>query len=77
MSKTDAWSWDVELFNCRPVHTLSFAFRHLPPNSARNGYATEGALLTPRSCLSLTSLVVSVVVKQHVIYLLTDAVSAL
>ena len=27
------------------VHTLSTAFRHLPPNPARFGYATEGALL--------------------------------
>ena len=27
---------------CR--HTPSIAFRHLPPNSARSGYATEGAL---------------------------------
>ena len=26
------------------THTLSTAFRHLPPNSARFGYATEGAL---------------------------------
>ena len=25
-------------------HTLSTAFRHLPPNSARFSYATEGAL---------------------------------
>ena len=25
-------------------HTPSIAFRHLPPNSARLGYATEGAL---------------------------------
>ena len=25
-------------------HTPSTAFRHLPPNSARIGYATEGAL---------------------------------
>ena len=25
-------------------HTPSIAFRHLPPNSARTGYATEGAL---------------------------------
>ena len=25
-------------------HTPSTAFRHLPPNSARFGYATEGAL---------------------------------
>ena len=25
-------------------HTLNFAFRHLPPNSARIGYATEGTL---------------------------------
>ena len=25
-------------------HTLSSAFRHLPPNSARFSYATEGAL---------------------------------
>ena len=28
-------------------HTPSIAFRHLPPNSARFGYATEGALFTP------------------------------
>ena len=28
----------------RLVHTLSIAFWHLPPNSARFGYATEGAL---------------------------------
>ena len=26
------------------IHTPSIAFRHLPPNSARFGYATEGAL---------------------------------
>ena len=26
------------------VHTTSIAFRHLPPNSARFGYATEGTL---------------------------------
>ena len=26
------------------THTPSIAFRHLPPNSARFGYATEGAL---------------------------------
>ena len=26
------------------VHTPSTAFRHLPPNSARFSYATEGAL---------------------------------
>ena len=25
-------------------HTPSAAFRHLPPHSARTGYATEGAL---------------------------------
>ena len=28
----------------RTIHTPSIAFRHLPPNSARFGYATEGAL---------------------------------
>ena len=31
---------------CTPaciLHTPSIAFRHLPPNSARFGYATEGA----------------------------------
>ena len=27
-----------------PSHTPSIAFRHLPPNSARFSYATEGAL---------------------------------
>ena len=26
------------------IHTLSIAFQHLPPNSARFSYATEGAL---------------------------------
>ena len=26
------------------MHTPSIAFRHLPPNSARFGYASEGAL---------------------------------
>ena len=26
------------------TQTTSIAFRHLPPNSARSGYATEGAL---------------------------------
>ena len=26
------------------AHTPSIAFRHLPPNSARFSYATEGAL---------------------------------
>ena len=29
---------------CSRPHTPSIAFRHLPPNSARFGYATEGAL---------------------------------
>ena len=28
----------------RTAHTPIIAFRHLPPNSARFGYATEGAL---------------------------------
>ena len=28
----------------RWAHTPSIAFRHLPPNSARFSYATEGAL---------------------------------
>ena len=27
-----------------PLHTPNTAFRHLPPNSARFSYATEGAL---------------------------------
>ena len=33
-------------------HTPSTAYRHLPPNSARFSYATEGATpaLSPRSC---------------------------
>ena len=30
----------------RSTHTPSIAFRHLPPNSARFSYATEGALFT-------------------------------
>ena len=28
----------------RLTHTLSLAFQHLPPNSAKYSYATEGAL---------------------------------
>ena len=32
------------------LHTPSIAFHHLPPNSARFSYATEGALKSPRSC---------------------------
>ena len=28
-----------------PLHTQNIAFRHLPPNSARTGYGTEGAAL--------------------------------
>ena len=28
-----------------PLHTQNIAFRHLPPNSARIGYGTEGAAL--------------------------------
>ena len=28
-------------------HTLSTAFRHLPPNAARFSYATEGSLSCP------------------------------
>ena len=31
-------------FRHGPLHTPSSAFRHLPPNSARFSYATEGAL---------------------------------
>ena len=30
----------------RLTHTPSIACRHLPPNSARFSYATEGALIT-------------------------------
>ena len=30
----------------RLAHTPGIAFRHLPPNSARFGYATEGSLFT-------------------------------
>ena len=33
------------------VHTLSLTFRHLSPNSARTGYATEWALQTPSTAL--------------------------
>ena len=36
-------------------HASSIAFRHLSPNSARTGYATEGALLSPRSCPQMQS----------------------
>ena len=32
------------------THIPSIAFRHLPPNSARFSYATEGHSLSPRSC---------------------------
>ena len=33
------------------THTPSVAFRHLPPNSARFGYATEGALFYLRTAV--------------------------
>ena len=33
-----------DLFGENLNHTPSIAFQHLPPNSARFGYATEGAL---------------------------------
>ena len=36
------WTSSDRCHGC--VHTPSIAFRHLPPNSARFGYATEGAL---------------------------------
>ena len=32
-----------------PGHTPSLTFRHLPPNSAKIGYTTEGTLLSPCS----------------------------
>ena len=31
-------------------HTQSLAFRHLPPDSAVIGYATEGVLFTSHTC---------------------------
>ena len=34
----------VAFTRVRLQHTPSIAFRHLPPNSARFSYATEGAL---------------------------------
>ena len=39
-------------FNSRCVHTPNTAFRHLPPNSARFSYATEGALFISAAQLS-------------------------
>ena len=43
---TTAFGTEQEVFDTRqgPWHTPSTAFRHLPPNSARFSYATEGAL---------------------------------
>ena len=38
------WGCAVRLCGGVVGHTPSIAFRHLPPNSARIGYATEGAL---------------------------------
>ena len=38
------WWGDLLLCHCQAAsHTSSIAFRHLPPNSARTGYSTEGA----------------------------------
>ena len=34
-----------ELWSVGEAHTPSTVFRHLPPNSARFSYVTEGALL--------------------------------
>ena len=38
------WGCGVRLCGGVVGHTPSIAFRHRPPNSARTGYATEGAL---------------------------------
>ena len=38
--------WAEWTGNCS-THTPSITFRHIPPNSARFSYATEGALHTP------------------------------
>ena len=46
------------------VHTPSTAFRHLPPNSARFSYATEGALFITAQ---LSSVAVSALRKGRVL----------
>ena len=43
VSESKAWS----PYQLASTRTSSIAFRHLPPNSARTGYATEGALHSP------------------------------
>ena len=48
----------------RRIHTQSIAFRHLPPNSARFSYATEGALFI---CAQLSSDAVSALRKGWVL----------
>ena len=45
LEKIDIPYSDVSDWGHRPWHTPNTAFRHLPPNSARFSYATEGALL--------------------------------
>ena len=42
-SKVQAGEWTLGVSE-RRCHTPSIAFRHIPPNSARFSYATEGAL---------------------------------
>ena len=59
-------------------HTPSIAFRHLPPNSARTGYTTEGA---PFISAQLSSDAVSALATEEAPFisaqLSSDAVSAL
>ena len=41
----------LSLWTLTLTQTLSITFQHLPPNSARNGYATEGSLfITVQLC---------------------------
>ena len=50
------------------MHTPSIAFRHLPPNSARFSYATEGALFIS---VQLSSDAVSALRKVPVLLIMT------
>ena len=49
-SHTRSLAWERELHG----HTPSITFWHLPPNSARFGYATEGALFIPGKAVTDT-----------------------
>ena len=59
-------------------HTPSIAFRHLPPNSARFGYATEGALVVcEESAITAISLIIIIIIDNFSIALFISGLHTL